>query len=304
MMIYTETFKPCLDYVLSVDEMERGRVNRAAAEAIYVGGKGVNVSLMLARLGQTSKALGFVGGFVGAQIRSLLEQQGVETDFVELQQGCSRINIKLYLPEETDVNARGPAAEAAAVSAFLRQLSRLQSGDTVVLAGSVLPNMERQIQEEIFKALPQGVRTVVDTTGTALIQALRYRPFLIKPNQYELGEVFEKTLTDEEEILFCARQLQQQGAQNVLVSLGERGALLLDETGGVHRCNAPSGRSVSAVGAGDSMVAGFLTGYARSGDYGEAFRLGVACGSATAFSERLGSAELVQQLYDEIKKEV
>lgn len=302
-MIYTVTFNPALDYYLTVSHFSNGDVNRSQGEEMQVGGKGINVSLVLKELGQPSTALGFVAGFVGTEIQRRLEEKGVHTDFIRLSEGCSRINVKLRGAKETDINADGPAIEAQAFVALMEKLSALQGEDTLVLAGSVPAGLPRDIYCRILKALShKNIRFVVDATGELLTAVLPFRPFLIKPNHHELGEIFGKTLCSEEEIITCARVLQQQGARNVLVSMAGDGALLLDETGALHRIAAPAGEVKGSVGAGDSMVAGFLVGFAQSGNYQTALAWGTAAGSATAFSKGLATKQEIDGVLHSLKQ--
>ena len=294
-MIYTVTFNPALDYYLTVSHFSRGDVNRSEGEEMLVGGKGINVSLILKELGQPSTALGFVAGFVGTEIERRLSEKGIHTDFIRLSGGCSRINVKLRGAKETDINADGPAIDEAALSALFDKLSALQAGDTLVLAGSVPGSLPRDIYCRILQQLAdKDIRFVVDATGELLTAVLPFHPFLIKPNHHELGEIFGKQLSSEEEIVSCARTLQQQGARNVLVSMAGDGALLLDENGAPHRIAAPKGEVKGSVGAGDSMVAGFLVGFAQSGDYQTALTWGTAAGSATAFSKDLATKQEIE----------
>ncbi len=296
-MIYTVTFNPAVDYVVHTDGIELGKVNRSASEEIYFGGKGINVSLVLKQLGITSKALGFVAGFTGAAIEQSLVSAGVETDFVRLEKGCSRINVKIKSDEETELNGQGPEIPEDKLTELFQKLDRLQSGDTLVLAGSIPSSLPGDIYEKILEKLSgRGVRSVVDATGQLLMNVLKYKPFLIKPNNHELSEIFGTELTTNGEIAHCAAKLQALGAENVLVSMAGDGALLLDKNGQTHICGVCKGNVRNSVGAGDSMVAGFVAGFERSGDFGYALKLGTAAGGATAFSDGLAERETIEIL--------
>ena len=296
-MIYTVTFNPAIDYVVWLDGLRPGAVNRARRELIQFGGKGINVSVMLARLGVESTALGFLAGFTGRAVEQGLVQDGIKTDFIQLDEGFTRINVKLKGGEETEINGQGPAIPAGALEALFRRLDRLTGEDILVLAGSIPSSLPGDIYERILARLDgRGVRTVVDAEGELLCGVLPCRPFLVKPNHLELEAVFGRELRSEEERRACAGELRKRGARNVLVSLAGDGALLLDETGAFHRIAAPKGTVRNSVGAGDSMVAGFLAGWLNTGDYARALRLGAAAGSATAFSDGLASRATVEEL--------
>ena len=297
-MIYTVTFNPSLDYVVQVDDFAVGEINRTRTESIYPGGKGINVSLVLQNLGLPSVALGFTAGFSGAEIERLLQEAGCRCDFIAVKAGYSRINTKIISGAETALNGQGPQLSEAELAALFNKLRRLTQDDVLVLAGSIPASLPDNIYEQILELLqPVGTRVVVDATGDLLLKVLKYRPFLIKPNHEELGEFFGRgPLLTEEEILAAAQKLQQQGARNVLVSRGANGALLLDENGRMHKQASPKGTLVNSVGAGDSMVAGFLAGYLQTQDYDAALRLGVAAGSASAFKAWLATREDVEKL--------
>lgn len=297
-MIYTVTFNPSLDYVVQVDDFAVGEINRTRTESIYPGGKGINVSLVLQNLGLPSVALGFTAGFSGAEIERLLQEAGCQCDFIAVKAGYSRINTKIISGAETALNGQGPQLSEAELAALFNKLRRLTQDDVLVLAGSIPASLPDNIYEQILELLqPVGTRVVVDATGDLLLKVLKYRPFLIKPNHEELGEFFGRgPLLTEEEILAAAQRLQQQGARNVLVSRGANGALLLDENGKLHKQASPKGTLVNSVGAGDSMVAGFLAGYLQTQDYDAALRLGVAAGSASAFKVWLATREDVEKL--------
>lgn len=298
-MIYTVTFNPAIDYVVRVEDFSLGQVNRSSREEIQFGGKGINVSVMLKHLGTDSCALGFLAGFTGKAIEDDLHRMGIRTDFIHLSQGMTRINVKLKAKEETEINGQGPEISQADFQKLLEQVALLQPGDTLVLAGSIPQSLPDDVYERIIQSLAgKDIQVVVDATRDLLCHVLKYRPFLIKPNHIELGEIFDRTLHTDEEIRECASLLQQRGARNVLVSMAGDGAILLDETGAFHKIAAPKGEVKNSVGAGDSMVAGFLAGYLQSRDYETALRIGAAAGSATAFSEGLAQRDEVQALLD------
>lgn len=297
-MIYTVTFNPAVDYVVYVRDFESGAVNRTQEESIFFGGKGINVSTVLQRLGVDTVALGFLAGFTGAAIEQGLQQMGIRTDFIHLRQGLTRINVKIKASCETEINGQGPQISGEALEALFQKLEILRPGDMLVLAGSIPSSLPDTIYEQILRQLKdRQILPVVDATRDLLCQVLPYHPFLIKPNHIELGEIFGRVLKTEAEVRECALALQQKGARNVLVSMAAKGALLLDEKGGFHRIQAPPGKARNSVGAGDSMVAGFLAGYLETGDYAHALRLGTAAGSATAFSEGLATREDILQLF-------
>ncbi len=296
-MIYTVTFNPALDYVVRMDELALGQVNRTVSEDVQLGGKGINVSWVLRELGHENVALGFVAGFTGKAIEDGLAAKGVATDFIHLPAGLTRINVKLKAGEETEINGKGPDISAEALEELLHKLDALGEGDVLVLAGSIPASMPSDVYESILARLEgKKVLCAVDATRDLLVNVLKYRPFVIKPNNHELGEIFGRTLTTDEEIRECAAKLQEQGARNVLVSMAGDGAMLLDENGVCHRLAAHKGKGKNSVGAGDSMVAGFLAGYLDSGDYEQALRVGSAAGSATAFSDVLATRPEIEAL--------
>ncbi len=300
-MIYTVTFNPAVDYVMHMEEMQPGLVNRSSAESISIGGKGINVSLVLQELGISSRALGFVAGFTGDAIGQGVRERGVAADFIRLENGFSRINVKIRSAEVTELNGQGPPIDAAALDALLEKLDALGAGDTLVLAGSVPSGLPSDIYERILQRLDgRGIRTVVDAAGELLLRVLPYHPFLIKPNHHELGDLFGVTLRNMDEIPVYAEKLRNMGAQNVLVSMGGDGALLLDADGGQHRCGVCRGTVKNTVGAGDSMVAGFLAGM-EQGDYRHALQLGTAAGGATAFSDGLAQRADIDRLLGELQ---
>lgn len=299
-MVYTVTFNPAIDYVVHTKEMQVGQINRSESEEIYFGGKGINVSFVLHELGIPSKALGFVAGFTGAALENGVQASGIETDFVHLKNGFSRINVKIKSEEETDLNGQGPVIDEAALQELFEKLKQLKDGDTLVLAGSIPNTLPADIYERILESLSdRAIRTVVDATKDLLLNVLKYKPFLVKPNNYELGEMFGVTLHTTEEIATYAAKLKEMGAQNVLVSMAGDGALLLDEHGKTHVCGVCKGTVKNSVGAGDSMVAGFLAG-SIDGDYAYALKLGTATGGATAFSDGLAKREEIDRLLQQL----
>ena len=299
-MIYTVTFNPAIDYIVHTGTMQVGQVNRSQGEELYFGGKGINVSFVLHELGLPSKALGFVAGFTGAAIEAGIQEQGIATDFVHLDSGFSRINVKIKSGEETELNGQGPNISEAAVAELFEKLNQLQDGDILILAGSIPNTMPADSYEKILAHLSdKKIKVVVDATKDLLLKVLPYHPFLIKPNNHELGELFGVTLHSIEEIATYAKKLQEMGAQNVLISMAGDGALLLDETGKQHVCGVCKGTVKNSVGAGDSMVAGFVAG-SMHGDYEAALKLGTAAGGATAFSEGLAQRAEIERLLQQL----
>lgn len=299
-MIYTVTFNPAIDYIVHTGTMQVGQVNRSQGEELYFGGKGINVSFVLHELGLPSKALGFVAGFTGAAIEAGIQEQGIATDFVHLDSGFSRINVKIKSGEETELNGQGPNISEAAVAELFEKLNQLQDGDILILAGSIPNTMPADSYEKILAYLSdKNIKVVVDATKDLLLKVLPYHPFLIKPNNHELGELFGVTLHSIEEIATYAKKLQEMGAQNVLISMAGDGALLIDETGKQHVCGVCKGTVKNSVGAGDSMVAGFVAG-SMHGDYEAALKLGTAAGGATAFSEGLAQRAEIERLLQQL----
>lgn len=299
-MVYTVTFNPAIDYVVHLDELKTGKVNRTSSEQMYCGGKGINVSIVLSELGIKSVALGFIAGFTGRAISEKVKDMGVNTDFVELKEGCSRINIKVKSAKETEINGQGPRVTDEDIDKLYEKLNRISEGDVLVLAGSIPSSLPEDIYEKILARLShKKIKVVVDATKDLLLNVLKYKPFLIKPNNYELGEMFGVELKTNEEIIAYAKKLQEKGAVNVLISMAGDGAILIDENGKVHSCGVCRGAVKNSVGAGDSMVAGFIAG-SESGDYEYALKLGTAAGGATAFSDELAKRkeifELIKQL--------
>lgn len=296
-MIYTVTFNPSLDYIVGIDNFKLGMTNRTSYEQILAGGKGINVSYVLKHLGFESTALGFLAGFVGAELKRRLASDGIKTDFLMLAEGESRINIKLKDIDGTEINGRGPDISPEQAAKLRKKICSLQAGDILILAGSIPQSMPDTIYMDIMADVQgKGIDVVVDATKDLLMNVLAYRPFLIKPNNHELGEIFGVTLATREEVIPYAKRLWEQGARNVLVSMAGEGAVLIDENGQEHSSEAPKGTVVNAVGSGDSMVAGFMAGYLETKDYEYAFHKGIAAGSASAFSEKLATKEEVEAL--------
>ncbi len=296
-MIYTVTLNPSLDYFLTVDRLELGKTNRAQSELILPGGKGLNVSIVLKNLGVHNTALGFVAGFAGEEIVRRIEEMGICADLISLEEGNSRINVKIKNIEGTEINGLGPVIPRQKLECLMTMIKGLEAGDYLVLAGSIPNSVPDSIYKEMIKLVAgKGVEVIVDATGALLRQVLPYKPFLIKPNNHELGELFGVTLEERADVIPYARKLQEAGARNVLVSMAGKGAVLLAEDGQVLEMDAPKGRFVNGVGAGDSMVAGFLTGWLDMKEYRHAFEMGVCAGSASAFSENLATREEVEAL--------
>ncbi len=303
-MIYTVTLNPAIDYVAHVEEMRPGSVNRLQSEEIHCGGKGINVSLVLREFGIPSRALGFVAGFTGKALEEGVAGSGIETDFVHLKQGCTRINVKIKSGLETDLNGRGPEVDERDLARLHEKLEALKDGDVLVLAGSISGGLQKDVYGRILERLSgKKIRAVVDATGELLLNTLEYKPFLIKPNHQELEDLFGLSLSGVDQILAYAGKLKEMGAVNVLVSMAGDGAVLLDEAGRVHRCGACRGQVRNSVGAGDSMVAGFLAGIltgSAPGDYSYALKLGTAAGGATAFSDGLARREEIEALLTQL----
>lgn len=297
-MVYTVTFNPSLDYIITVDDFKMGKTNRTKTEQMLPGGKGINVSTVLSNLGIENTALGFIAGFTGEEILKKVEEMKIRHDFIRIREGFSRINIKLKDFDGTEINGKGPVIRKEDLEQLFEKLDQLQEGDTLVLAGSIPGSMPDSIYKDILTRLSgRGIHFVVDATKDLLLNVLEYGPFLIKPNNHELGEIFHTELHTRESVIPYARKMQELGAKNVLVSMAGEGAVLLDQNGEVHMLPAPKGKLINAVGAGDSMVAGFLAGWMKSGQYETAFRMGIAAGSASAFSELLATEEEVKKVY-------
>lgn len=300
-MIYTVTFNPSLDYIVSVDDFKLGLTNRTSSELILPGGKGTNVSTVLKNLGLESTALGFVAGFTGNEIVKRLNDMGIKSDFISIENGISRINLKLKSIDGTEINGAGPDISEDKVNELMDKLNQLKEGDVLVLAGSIPSSMSDNIYRDIMADLKdRGVMIVVDATKDLLLNVLEYHPFLIKPNNHELGEIFDVKLTTREEVIPYGRKLQEKGARNVLVSMAGEGAVLIAEDDQVFDAPAPKGKLINGVGAGDSMVAGFVAGWIEKQDYEYAFHMGVASGSASAFSENLATKEEIINVYNQV----
>ena len=311
-MIYTITFNPALDYVIKIENFIPGKINKSKEEYIFPGGKGINVSIVLKTLGQEATAMGFIAGFVGKEIEEKVQKYGVKTDFIKIENNNSRINVKILEEnkgkngniekEETAVNAKGPHIDSKYLELLYKKLEIIKNEDTLVLSGSVPNGVCSNIYEKICQRLEnKNIKIVVDSTGELLLKTLKYKPYLIKPNQQELEEIFGIKISSQDEALEYAEQLQAKGAQNVIVSLGSDGAVLLDENGYSYKMKALNTKNaINTVGAGDSMVAGFTASYLKDHDYMEALKRGTATGSATAFSEGLATADKVEELYKQL----
>ena len=301
-MIYTVTLNPSIDYVVHIGKLISGITNRTTSEEYYFGGKGINVSHVLEALDLPSTALGFVAGFTGEAIEKGTKAPRITTDFIHLKEGVSRINVKIKSDEETEINGQGPHIDDAALEEFMAKTDAMKDGDTLILSGSIPKTMPDDVYERILERLSgRDIRIVVDATKKLLVNSLKYRPFLIKPNRQEISEIFGVEVNDEETTLFYAKKLQEMGAKNVLVSLGGDGAMLLDEFGKVHKQGVAKGRVLNTVGSGDSMVAGFVAGCILKNDYAYALRLGSACGGATAFLPGLATREKIDELMDQFE---
>ncbi len=301
-MIYTITFNPAIDYIVSVADYRGGAVNRSSSEKLLAGGKGINVSTVLMNLGHENTALGFLAGFTGDEINRILDEMGVKTDFIKLKDGYTRINVKLKCSEETEINGQGPSITNDALDELMKKLDALRDGDFLVLAGSIPSTLPDTIYCDIMARLSdKKLNIVVDATGDLLVNVLKYHPFLIKPNNHELGEIFGKVLKSDDEIIECAKALQKKGARNILVSMAGDGGIFVGENGEIIKSLPPQGKVVNSTGAGDSMVAGFIAGYLETGDYRTAFLMGLSAGSASAFSENLATGEEVRTIYGTIK---
>lgn len=300
-MIYTVTFNPSLDYIVSVDDFKLGLTNRTSSELLLPGGKGINVSTILTNLGIESTALGFVAGFTGDEIIRKVEEIGVCSDFIRIGEGISRINVKLKSIDGTEINGMGPDISREKTEELMEKLDVLGEGDVLVLAGSIPVSMPDDIYSRILERLEgKHVTFVVDATGELLLNVLKYHPFFIKPNNHELGDIFGVDLKTRKEVVPYGRKLQEMGAKNVLISMAGEGAVLVAEDGSVYDAPAPEGVLVNAVGSGDSMVAGFTAGWMEKKDYRHAFYMGVAAGSASAFSEYLATKDEIMSLYEKI----
>ncbi|MBQ1454105.1 MAG: 1-phosphofructokinase [Ruminococcus sp.] len=303
-MIYTITLNPSIDYIVRLDKLTTGITNRTTSEEYYYGGKGINVSLVLAELDLDSTAYGFVAGFTGKAIENGIRNDHIITDFIKLKEGISRINIKIKAGEETEINGQGPHISEEELERLLQKIDRLSNGDTLILAGSIPNTMPDDVYERMMERIKyKDVRIVVDATKQLLVNSLKYKPFLIKPNRQELSEIFNVEVKTEEDIEHYAKELQKMGARNVLISLGGDGAMLIDENGGKHKAGVLKEKVLNTVGSGDSMVAGFTAGYVKTGDYAYALKLGSVCGNATAFLPGLATKEKINELLEKFEKE-
>ena len=300
-MINTITLNPSLDYIVKVDNFQVDAVNRSNAEQIYPGGKGINVSIVLNNLGVKNTALGFIAGFTGDEILRRIKDHGVDCDFIKVKSGLSRINVKLKSNEETEINGSGPRISESDLELLFEKISHLKKGDYLVLSGSIPSSVPNDIYESIMKRLlDKEVEFVVDATKDLLFKVLKYKPFLIKPNHHELAELFNVTLNDDNDIIKYGKKLQEMGAKNVLISMAGDGAILIPENGDPIKREVPKGILKNSVGAGDSMVAGFISGYLKNNDINEAFKMGIATGSASAFSEELATKDEVINLLEQM----
>ena len=300
-MIYTITFNPALDYIIRVKDFKLGEVNRTSYEEVYAGGKGINVSIVLKNLDVENVALGYIAGFTGDEIEHKVKAFGCNTDFIKLDNGMSRINVKLKSNEESEINGQGPSISDKDLEELYEKLELLKAGDILVLAGSIPATLPKNIYELIMERLSnRGIKFIVDATGELLLNVLKYKPFLIKPNHHELAELFNTTIENEEDIVSYAKKLREMGAKNVLISRAGDGAIFVTENDEIIKSDVPKGKLINSVGAGDSMVGGFIAGYIKNNRLEEAFKMGVATGSASAFSEGLATKENVYELLNQI----
>ena len=303
-MIYTVTLNPSIDYVIKVDKLTTGNINRVNEEHVYPGGKGINVTRILKSLDNDNIALGFVSGFTGDYIINSLQELNLKSDFIKVKEGFTRINVKVKSEEETEINGQGPKISEEELNQFYKVIDKLVDGDILILSGSIPSCLDERLYESIMKKVEdRDIKVIVDATKNLLLNVLKYKPFLIKPNNHELAEMFNVELNSTEDVVFYARKLKEMGAQNVLISMGKDGSLLVTENDEVFASSVAKGEVVNSVGAGDSMVAGFIAGYLKSNSYEEALRLGAASGGATAFSSDLATREFIDKLVDEIKIE-
>lgn len=303
-MIYTVTLNPSIDYVIKVDKLTTGNINRVNEEHVYPGGKGINVTRILKSLDNDNIALGFVSGFTGDYIINSLQELNLKSDFIKVKEGFTRINVKVKSEEETEINGQGPKISEEELNQFYKVIDKLVDGDILILSGSIPSCLDERLYESIMKKVEdRDIKVIVDATKNLLLNVLKYKPFLIKPNNHELAEMFNVELNSTEDVVFYARKLKEMGAQNVLISMGKDGALLVTENDEVFASSVAKGEVINSVGAGDSMVAGFIAGYLKSNSYEEALRLGAASGGATAFSSDLATREFIDKLVYEIKIE-
>ncbi len=300
-MIYTLTLNPSIDYIVHLEKFVSGITNRTVGEEYFIGGKGINVSCILAQLDIESTALGFTAGFTGDAIENGIRSLGIRSDFIRLRDGISRINIKMKADEESEINGQGPHISQEELAMLMAKTDNISDGDTIVIAGSIPKTVSDDTYERIIKRLEgRQVRIVVDATKKLLLNCLSYKPFLIKPNRQELSEIFDTEVVNEEQTEKCAKKLIEQGARNVIVSLGGEGAILFAEDGKTYHSGTVKEKVLNTVGSGDSMVAGFIAGYEKTGDYGYALRLGAACGNATAFSPGLADRKKIYEIFEKL----
>ena len=301
-MVYTVTFNPSLDYIVTVDDFKLGLTNRTTSELMLPGGKGINVSIVLSNLGIENTAVYFSAGFIGDEITRKVKEWGIKAEEIKVSNGCSRVNLKLKSIDGTEINGAGPDISKEAIESFYHKLEMLQEGDTLVLAGSIPQTMPETIYSDIMARLSgKGIRIVVDATRDLLVNVLEYKPFLVKPNNHELGEIFGVELNTREEVVPYAKKMIEMGAENVIVSMAGQGAVFVSANGDAYLREAPEGKLVNGVGAGDSMVAGFIAGYLENKDLLHAFKMGLSAGSASAFSEYLATQEEVEVVYRTVK---
>lgn len=301
-MIYTVTFNPSIDYIVSMNDFSLGKTNRTTQEKILPGGKGINVSTVLTNLGIENTALGFIAGFTGTEIERLCIEKGICCNFITIPNGSNRINVKLKDYDGTEINGAGPVISSNKLQELMNQLQKLNSGDTLVLAGSIPSSMPSDTYQQIMESLQnKGIKIVVDATGDLLLKCLPFHPFLIKPNKHELEEIFGVNIKTKSDVIHYAHLLQESGARNVMISLSENGAVFVSENNETFETDVPPGKLINAVGAGDSMIAGFLAGLETTRDYKQAFHMAVACGSASAYSEELATKEDVETLLSYFK---
>ncbi|MED1204317.1 1-phosphofructokinase [Heyndrickxia acidicola] len=299
-MIYTVTLNPSVDYVVEVEDFAVGKLNRSKSDLKLPGGKGINVSLVLKRLGTESRALGFIGGFTGFFIESFLKRENIQTDFVQVNED-TRINIKLKTGGETEINGSGPHISTEKYEEFLGKLDQLTNEDIIVFSGSIPKSLSPDVYSGLIHVCKEkGVKVVADVSGAALKSVIRAKPFLVKPNHHELGEIFKTSIETIEDAAFYGKKLVEMGVENVIISMAEKGALFINKKA-LYHANAPKGELKNSVGAGDSVVGGFLSAYATRKDYQEAFRMGTAAGSATAFSMELCKKEDVFTLLTQVE---
>lgn len=299
-MIYTLTLNPSLDYIVKVKDLKLGETNRTAEETINPGGKGINVSIVLHNLSVPSVALGFLAGFTGSEIEKRLNEENITCDMIHLPEGMSRINCKLQSAEETEVNGMGPEIDRFHLETLVQKLKSLTEDDILVLSGSIPPSLPKNIYAVMITHLnSSSIPVIADTTGSSLLSTLPLHPFLIKPNRAELEELCNHTLSSNEEIFTAMKELQKKGAHNIITSLGKEGAVMLCETGKKFSCRIDNVKAVNTVGAGDSLVAGFIASYFNTHDYQKAFTYSVACATASACSEGFAQKEEVQSLLNQ-----